>query len=60
MTSANLRKKPFYTGMSFQVLVMVGIAIGYVNPHYAVAIKPPNRQSQRSAIRSVRTGNMRV
>jgi aerobic C4-dicarboxylate transport protein len=35
-------KKPFYTGLSFQVLVAVGIAIifGYVSPNKAVAMKP--------------------
>lgn len=35
-------KKPFYTGLSFQVLVGVGIAIvlGYVSPSTAVAMKP--------------------
>src|SRR5467141_67784 len=35
-------KKPFYTGLSFQVLVGVGIAIilGYVSPARAVAMKP--------------------
>jgi aerobic C4-dicarboxylate transport protein len=35
-------KKPFYTGLSFQVLVAVGIAIifGYVSPANAVAMKP--------------------
>src|SRR3984893_5966659 len=34
-------KKPFYTGLSFQVLVAVGIAIifGYVSPANAVAMK---------------------
>jgi aerobic C4-dicarboxylate transport protein len=36
------RKKPFYTGLSFQVLVGVVIAIvlGYVSPTTAVAMKP--------------------
>src|SRR5215470_19122139 len=36
------RKKPFYTGLSFQVLVGVAIAIvlGYVSPTTAVAMKP--------------------
>jgi aerobic C4-dicarboxylate transport protein len=36
------RKKPFYTGLSFQVLVGVAIAIvlGYVSPSTAVAMKP--------------------
>jgi len=35
-------KKPFYTGLSFQVLVGVGFAIilGYVNPARAIAMKP--------------------
>jgi aerobic C4-dicarboxylate transport protein len=35
-------KKPFYTGLSFQVLVGVAIAIilGYVSPSIAVAMKP--------------------
>lgn len=35
-------KKPFYTGLSFQVLVGVGMAIvlGYVSPSTAVAMKP--------------------
>ena len=35
-------KKPFYTGLSFQVLLGVGIAIalGYVSPSTAVAMKP--------------------
>jgi len=36
------RKKPFYTGLSFQVLVGVAVAIvlGYVSPSSAVAMKP--------------------
>jgi aerobic C4-dicarboxylate transport protein len=36
------RKKPFYTGLSFQVLLGVAIAIvlGYVSPTTAVAMKP--------------------
>jgi aerobic C4-dicarboxylate transport protein len=36
------RKKPFYTGLSFQVLAGVAIAIilGYVNPTTAAAMKP--------------------
>jgi aerobic C4-dicarboxylate transport protein len=36
------RKKPFYMGLSFQVLVGVGLAIilGYVSPHTAIAMKP--------------------
>src|SRR5215472_14642276 len=35
-------KKPFYTGLSFQVLVGVAIAIalGYASPTTAVAMKP--------------------
>src|SRR6202047_828843 len=36
------RKKPFYSGLSFQVLAGVAIAIilGYVSPATAVAMKP--------------------
>jgi aerobic C4-dicarboxylate transport protein len=36
------RKKPFYTGLSFQVLagVAIAIALGYVSPATAVAMKP--------------------
>src|SRR5712664_1533656 len=36
------RKKPFYTGLSFQVLLGVAIAIilGYISPATAVAMKP--------------------
>src|SRR3984893_10731533 len=36
------RKKPFYMGLSFQVLVGVVLAIilGYVSPHTAIAMKP--------------------
>jgi len=36
------RKKPFYTGLSFQVLVGLAVAIilGYVSPTTAVAMKP--------------------
>src|SRR5262250_2475414 len=36
------RRKPFYAGLSFQVLVAVGMAIvlGYVSPSTAVAMKP--------------------
>src|ERR1700732_1617097 len=36
------RKKPFYMGLSFQVLVGVALAIilGYVSPHTAIAMKP--------------------
>jgi aerobic C4-dicarboxylate transport protein len=41
-TSSPQNKKPFYTSMSFQVLVTVGLAIvlGYVNPPWGVAMKP--------------------
>src|SRR5580704_8129744 len=41
-TSPPSRKKPFYMGLSFQVLVAVAIAIilGYVSPHTAIAMKP--------------------
>jgi aerobic C4-dicarboxylate transport protein len=37
-----VRKKPFYTGLSFQVLVGIAIAIvfGYVSPDNAAAMKP--------------------
>jgi aerobic C4-dicarboxylate transport protein len=36
------RKKPFYTGLSFQVLAGVAIAVilGYVNPSMAISMKP--------------------
>jgi aerobic C4-dicarboxylate transport protein len=36
------RKKPFYLGLSFQVLVGVALAIilGYTSPHSAVSMKP--------------------
>src|SRR5246500_2388010 len=36
------RKKPFYTGLSFQVLLGVAMAIllGYISPARAVAMKP--------------------
>src|SRR5438477_6165813 len=36
------RKKPFYTGLSFQVVLGVAVAIvlGYVSPATAVAMKP--------------------
>src|SRR6201997_191150 len=42
MTAPVAAKKPFYTGLSFQVLVAVGLAIvfGYVSPARAVAMKP--------------------
>ena len=38
----SVRKKPFYTGLSFQVLVGVAVAIvfGYVSPANAAAMKP--------------------
>ena len=38
----NVRKKPFYTGLSFQVLVGIAVAIvfGYVSPDNAAAMKP--------------------
>ena len=41
-TASPLPKKPFYLGLSFQVLVGVGIAIllGYASPATAVAMKP--------------------
>jgi aerobic C4-dicarboxylate transport protein len=41
-SSASLPRKPFYTGLSFQVLVGVAVAIilGYVSPATAVAMKP--------------------
>jgi aerobic C4-dicarboxylate transport protein len=41
-TSPTQNKKPFYTSMSLQVLVTIGLAIilGYVNPPLAVAMKP--------------------
>src|SRR5580704_5608440 len=41
-TSPAQNKKPFYTSMSLQVLVTIGLAIvlGYVNPPLAVAMKP--------------------
>jgi aerobic C4-dicarboxylate transport protein len=42
MTSSDTKKKPFYTGLSFQVLVAVAIAIvfGYLSPAKAEAMKP--------------------
>jgi aerobic C4-dicarboxylate transport protein len=42
MTTPNPRKKPFYTGLSFQVLVGIALAIafGFFNPARAVAMKP--------------------
>jgi aerobic C4-dicarboxylate transport protein len=41
-TTSPLRRKPFYTGLSFQVLLGVGIAIilGYISPATAIAMKP--------------------
>jgi len=38
----SVRKKPFYTGLSFQVLVGIAIAIvfGYISPDKAAAMKP--------------------
>jgi aerobic C4-dicarboxylate transport protein len=41
-TPSPQNKKPFYSSMSLQVLVTVGLAIilGYVNPPLAVAMKP--------------------
>jgi aerobic C4-dicarboxylate transport protein len=41
-TSSSPRKKPFYTGLSFQVLlgVLLAIILGYVSPSTAVAMKP--------------------
>ncbi len=41
-TTSPPRKKPFYTGLSFQVLLGVGIAIilGYISPSTAIAMKP--------------------
>jgi aerobic C4-dicarboxylate transport protein len=42
MTAPNSQKKAFYTGMSFQVLVGVALAIllGYMSPATATAMKP--------------------
>jgi aerobic C4-dicarboxylate transport protein len=42
MTSPVQRKKPFYTSLSFQVLLTVGFAIvlGYLSPATAIAMKP--------------------
>src|SRR6201988_5808 len=41
-TPAAPRKKPFYTDLSFQVLVGIGLAIlfGYLSPAKAAAMKP--------------------
>jgi aerobic C4-dicarboxylate transport protein len=42
LTTPTPRKKPFYTGLSFQVLVGIALAIlfGYINPKEAAAMKP--------------------
>src|ERR1700730_5814778 len=42
MTSPVQSKKPFYTSLSFQVLVTIALAIvlGYVSPATAIAMKP--------------------
>src|SRR5260370_10763675 len=42
MTTSEVRRKPFYTSLSFQVLVGIAIAIvlGYLNPAKAIAMKP--------------------
>jgi aerobic C4-dicarboxylate transport protein len=42
MTTSSPRKKPFYTNSSFQVVVAIGaaIALGYLRPATAVAMKP--------------------
>jgi aerobic C4-dicarboxylate transport protein len=42
MTTPTPRKKPFYTNSSFQVLVAIGaaVALGYLKPATAVAMKP--------------------
>ncbi len=42
MTTANSNKKPFYTNLSTQVLIAVGVAIvfGYFRPAAAAAMKP--------------------
>jgi len=42
MTTPNPKKKPFYTGLSFQVLVGIALAIafGFFSPARAVAMKP--------------------
>jgi aerobic C4-dicarboxylate transport protein len=42
MTTPTPRKKPFYTKSSFQVLVAIGaaVALGYLKPATAVAMKP--------------------
>lgn len=40
--AANARKKPFYATLWGQVIigVIIGVALGYVRPHTAVAMKP--------------------
>jgi len=42
MTTPSLRKKPFYTNSSLQVMVAIcaAIALGYLRPATAVAMKP--------------------
>src|SRR5258708_11351805 len=42
MTTSEVRRKPFYTSLSFQVLAGIAIAIvlGYLNPAKAIAMKP--------------------
>src|SRR6266852_2295963 len=42
MTTSEVLRKPFYTSLSFQVLVGIAIAIvlGYLNPAKAIAMKP--------------------
>src|SRR5260370_42684997 len=42
MTTSEVRRKPFYPSLSFQVLAGIAIAIvlGYLNPAKAIAMKP--------------------
>jgi aerobic C4-dicarboxylate transport protein len=42
VSSRNTARKPFYSGLSFQVLAAIGLAIvfGYVSPAKAAAMKP--------------------
>src|ERR1700681_3411743 len=42
MTTSEVRRKPFFASLSFQVLVGIAVAIvlGYVSPAKAVAMKP--------------------
>src|SRR3984893_2393680 len=42
MTTSEVRRKPFYASLSFQVLVGIAVAIvlGYLNPAKAIAMKP--------------------